>query len=149
MYQSEWNKRLFLLANVTGSHCKKNKLTYWALLVVPFLTDLMPFLGIVCHVTYLKPLFLVFCFGFFAAFLLVYEYFKVMYFWIWSAQLASQSTWTRLAERGFKSFKPGWGKCIPPECSVCCCGTRVCNYRSVVPLETVNFQINLNTLSLI
>jgi len=50
--------------------------------VVPFLTDLMPFLGIVCHVTYLKHLFLVFCFGFFAAFLLVYEYFKVMYFWI-------------------------------------------------------------------
>lgn len=43
--------------------------------MVPFLTDLMPFLGIVCNVTYLKPL------GFFAAFLLVYEYFKVMYFW--------------------------------------------------------------------
>lgn len=64
--------------------------------MVPFLTDLMPFLGIVCNVTYLKPL------VFFAAFLLVYEYFKVMYFWSWSAQLASQSTWTRHVEREFR-----------------------------------------------
>lgn len=38
-------------------HVVQNKLIYWALLVVPFLTDLMPFLGIVCNVTYLKPLF--------------------------------------------------------------------------------------------
>lgn len=93
---SEWvEQKVIPFGQVLQVDVVQNELTYWALLVVPFLTDLMPFLGIVCNVTYLKPLF-------FAAFLLVYEYFKVMYFQSWSAQLASQSTWTRRVEHEFR-----------------------------------------------